>query len=195
MAYKVVTPPAIEPFTTDYVKAWLKIPLSVTVEDDLIADMIISARWWAEQNSNRALLTQTIEEYYDYWPWSVSCLTGVRLSVAPVQSVSSISYMSGGNYVLWNAANYNTDLITEPCRITLKSTGQIPTYDLRTANAIKVVYVAGVTAANLIPGTIKDAMLQRIAFLYENREDIPISQNGSPRLRSASALLQTNRIL
>ena len=190
MAYKVATAPVLEPFTTAYVKAWLKIPSSVTTEDTLIADMIISARVWAEQNSNRALLAQTIEEYFDCWP---SC--GIRLSLAPVQSVTSISYLSGGVYTVWNSANYNTDLITEPSRITLKNTGQIPSYDTATTNVIKVVYVAGATAATGIPGTIKDAMLQRIAFLYENREDIPISQNGQPRLRSASALLQTNRML
>src|SRR6187402_3487373 len=137
MAYKVATAPVLEPFTTAEVKAWLKIPSSVTAEDTLIASMIVSARWWAEQNSGRALLTQTIEEYFDCWP---AC--GVRLSLAPIQSITSISYLSGGSYVVWSAANYNTDLITEPCRITLKNTGQMPSYDARTTNAIKVVYVA-----------------------------------------------------
>lgn len=190
MAYKVATAPTIEPFSTAYVKAWLKIPSSVTTEDALIADMIISARWWAEQNSGRALLTQTINEYFDCWP---PC--GVRLSLAPIQSITSISYLSGGSYVVWASSNYNVDIISEPCRITLKDTGQTPNYDTNTANAIKVIYVAGDTAATAIPGTIKDAMLQRLAFLYENREDIPISQNSQPRLRSAAALLQPNRML
>lgn len=190
MAYKVTTAPTVEPFTTAYIKAWLKIPASVTVEDTLIADMIISARWWAEQGSGRALMTQTIDEYYDFWP-----VCGVRLSVAPVQSITSISYLSGGAYTTWDAANYNTDVITEPARITLKNNGQVPNYDLNTPNAIKITYVAGATATTLIPGTIKDAILQRIAFLYENREDIPISNNSQPRIRSADALLQKNRML
>lgn len=191
MAYKVVTAPAIEPFTTAYVKAWLKIPSSVTVEDALIADMIINARVWAEQNSGRALLTQTIEEYRDCWP---SCRE-FTLSVAPIQSITSVSYMVGGSYVVWASTNYNVDTITEPCRIIPKYNVSVPVYDILTPNAIKIIYVAGATAATLIPGTIKDAMLQRIACLYENREDIPISQNSQPRLRSAAALLQTNRIL
>lgn len=190
MAYKVATAPTTEPFTTAYIKAWLKIPSSVTVEDTLIADMIISARWWAEQGSNRALLTQTIEDYFDCWQ-----VFGLKLSVAPIQSITSISYLSGGAYVVWNAANYNADTISEPCRITLKNGGQAPSYDLNTPNAIKVTYVAGYSAAALIPGTAKDAMLQRIAYLYENREDIPISNNSQPRLRSANALLQKNRML
>lgn len=190
MAYKVTTAPVIEPFTTAYIKAWLKIPSSVTVEDALIADMIISARWWAEQGSGRALLTQTISEYFDCWN-----LCGLSLSVAPIQSITSVSYLSNGSYVTWDAANYNADIIREPGRITLKNGGQLPSYDLSTPNAIRVVYVAGDTATTLIPGTIKDAMLQRIAFLYENREDIPISQNSQPRLRSADSLLQKNRLL
>ena len=191
MAYKVATAPIIEPFTTAYVKTWLKIPSSVTVEDALLDDMIISARVWAEQNSGRALLTQTIEEYRDCWP---SCRE-FTLTLAPIQSVTSVSYMVGGSYVVWDPSNYNIDTVSEPCRIVPKYNVSVPTYDKLTPNAIKIIYVAGATAATAIPGTIKDAMLQRIAYLYENREDIPISQNSQPRLRSAAALLQTNRML
>lgn len=191
MAYKVNTAPISEPFTTAYIKTWLKIPSSVTVEDTLLADMIISARQWAEKGSGRALLTQTIEEYWDCFP---SC--GVlKLSLAPVQSITSVSYLVNGSYVVWNSANYNTDIVSEPCRITPKTIASFPTYDLNTPNAVKVVYVAGNATAADISGTTKDAMLQRIAFLYENREDIPISNNNQPRLRSADALLQKDKII
>ena len=38
-------------------------------------------------------------------------------------------------------------------------------------------------------------MLQKIAFLYENREDMPINGvGGSYRVRSADALLFNNRL-
>lgn len=191
MAYKVTTAPTTEPFTRAYVKTWLKIPASVTAEDTIVDDLIITTRSEAEQGTGRALMTQTIEEYFDGWP---SCWY-FRLSVAPIQSITSISYLSGGTYVTWNAANYNTDLITEPCRITLKSTGTLPSYDLNTANAFKVVYVAGATATTAIPRTTMQSMLQRIAFLYENREDIPLSGGNAARQRSAAALLMPQRML
>jgi uncharacterized phiE125 gp8 family phage protein len=109
MAYKVATAPVLEPFTTAYAKTWLKIPSSVTVEDTLLADMIQNVRVWAEQVTQKALLTQTIEEYYDCFP----CSSMLNLSVSPVQSITSISYMSGGSYTTWSSANYTTDLVSD----------------------------------------------------------------------------------
>lgn len=190
MAYKVTTAPTVEPFTRAFVKTWLKIPASVTAEDTIVDELIISARSWAEHGTGRALMTQTIDEYYDCWP---AC--GVRLSVAPVQSITSISYLSGGTYTTWDAANYNTDVITEPARITLKNNGQVPNYDLNTTNAIKITYVAGATATTAIPRVTMQSMLQKIAFMYENREDMPLGGGNAARQRSADALLSAQRML
>lgn len=190
MAYKVVTPPTVEPFTRAFVKTWLKIPASVTAEDTIVDELIITARTEAEQATSRAMMTQTIEEYFDCWP---AC--GVTLSVAPIQSITNITYLSGGVYVTWDAANYHVDLISEPCRILIKNTGQVPSYDQRAPNVIKVTYVAGATATTAIPRTSMQAMLQRIAFLYENREDIPLGGSKTARERSANALLMPQRIL
>lgn len=188
MAYKVTTAPVLFPFTTAYVKTWLKIPASVTSEDTLVDDLVKTAVSEAEQGTGRALLTQTIEDYFDCWQ---SC--GLRLSVAPIQSVTSVSYLSGGSYVVWNAANYSTDLVTEPCRIIAKN--GFPSHDTDVPNAIKVIYVAGATAATGIPRTTMQSMLQRIAFLYENREDIPLGGGNAARQRSAHALLMPQRML
>jgi uncharacterized phiE125 gp8 family phage protein len=179
----------LEPFTTAYIKTWLKIPSSVTLEDTLLDDLIKGARVWAEQGTNKALLTQTIEEYFDCFP----CGNLFKLTVSPIQSVTSISYMSGGSYQTFNSANYHVDIVSEPARIVLKSGASWPTTDDQTPNKVKVVYVAGATAANLIPKTIMDAMLQRIAYQYENREDIP--GGAQNRQRSATALLMPNRTI
>lgn len=191
MAYKVTIQPTIEPFTHTYVKTWLKIPSSVTIDDALIDDLIISARSWAEHCTGRALMTQTIEEYFDGWPYGMI----FNLSVAPIQTVSSISYMSSGSYVTWSASNYNVDTVSEPARIVPKLTANIPNYDLYTPNVIKVTYTAGATARTSIPMNIMQSMLQKIAFMYENREDIPLSGTNLPRQRSADALLMPQRLL
>jgi uncharacterized phiE125 gp8 family phage protein len=190
MAYKVTVAPTTEPFTTAFVKTWLKIPASVTAEDTIVDELIKSARSWAEQGTGRALMTQTIEDYFDCWPCG-----GLRLSVAPIQSITSIEYLSGGSYATWNAANYNVDLVMEPCRIMLKNNGSLPSYDTLTPNAIKVTYVAGATATTGIPRTTMQSMLQKIAFMYENREDMPLGGGNTARQRSADALLQSQRML
>jgi uncharacterized phiE125 gp8 family phage protein len=191
MAYKVVTAPTTEPFTRAFIKQWLKIPSSVTAEDDIIDQLIISARSWAEHGTGRALMTQTIEEYFDCWPEG-----GIfRLSVAPIQSITSVSYLSGGTYVTWNSSNYNVDLVSEPCRISLKINGSVPSYDALTTNAFKMVYVAGATDTANIPRITMQGMLQKIAFMYENREDIPLGGANNARQRSADALLSAQRML
>ena len=191
MAYKVATAPTSEPFTRAEAKTWLKIPTAVTA-DDLVVDAIIAAaRTWAEQGTSRALMTQTIEEYFDCWP---EC--GVfALSVAPVQSITSVSYQSGGSYVTWSSANYYTDLVSTPCRIVAKAGVSAPSYDTDAPNAFKVVYVAGYASAASIPANIMHGMRQKMAFMYENREDIPLGAGGTERQRSAAALLQSKRML
>lgn len=187
MAYKVATAPVLEPFTTDYIKTWLKIPSSVTVEDTLLSDLIKNARVWAEQMTNTAALTQTIEEYFDCWP----CGPVLNLTVSPVQSITSVSYFASGAYTTFDPSNYYTDLVSTPARIVLKNSVVFPSTDLGAPNVVKIVYLAGATAAANVPKTLMQAMLQKIAYLYENREDIPGA--NSNRTRSADALAMQNR--
>jgi len=189
MAYKVATAPVLEPFTTAYIKTWLKIAQSVTTEDTLLADMIKNARTWAEQITGKALLTQTIEEYFDFFP----CGNVINLTLSPIQSITSVSYYTGGSYSVWASSNYTTDLVSEPCRIVLKSNASWPTTDDQIPNKVKVIYIAGATAATGIPQTIMQAMLQKIAYMYENREDIP--GGATNRQRSADALAMFNRTI
>ena len=69
------------------------------------------------------------------------------------------------------ATRYFVDNVREPARIVLRQGETFPTA-LRVANAIKVVYVAGYANAHSVPEPIRMAMLQHIAFLYEQRGDM-----------------------
>lgn len=191
MAYKVATAPVLLPFTVAYVKSWLKIPSSVTAEDTIVENLIKAAAETAEAVTNRALLTQTIEEYYDGW---AEC-GEFMLSVAPVQSVTSFAYLAGGTYTTWNASNYSVDNISEPCRVIAKSNLGAPSFDSYVPNVIKITYVAGATAATGIPQKTIMGMLNEIAFRYENREDMPLGGSNTNRQRSANALFMRDRML
>lgn len=188
MAHRVTVQPLSEPFTTDYVKTWLKV--SVTADDTIISGLIKAARVWAEQETNLCLFTQTIEEVWDSWP---GCKK-IELTAWPVQSVSSVSYFVNGSYTPWSATNYTVDIVNQPARIVSKSGSPFPSLDIDIPNRVKATYVCGWSSVDDIPQSIKAAMLLKIAFLYENREDIPLGGNN-PRLRSANALLQPYRIL
>lgn len=191
MAYKVATAPVLLPFTVAYVKTWLKIPASVTAEDTIVENLIKAAAETAESITKRALLTQTIEEYYDGWAEYGEFM----LSVAPVQSVTSVTYLAGGTYTTWDASNYSVDNISEPCRVVAKSNSGLPSFDMSVPNVIKITYVAGATSASGIPQKTVMGMLNEIAFRYENREDMPYGGSNSNRQRSANALFMRDRML
>lgn len=188
MPYVVVTGPASEPITSTEAKNWLKVDSSA--DDALISGLIVSARQYAEQYQCTALYTQTILEYYDCFPWGRE----LRLTLSPIQTVTSIQYKdNSGNTQTLASDQYTVDTVSRPCRIRLAPSGSWPaTGDY--PNAVIVSYTAGHATTGAIPQATKDAMALIIAFLYENREDIPIGSSSDYRVRSAHTLLNINRV-
>ena len=87
--YKVTTGPASEPISASEAKNYLKVDAST--DDSLITALIQAARESCEKYLGMALITQTItERYYGFHP------CGLRLSVSPLISVSSVSYLDSG---------------------------------------------------------------------------------------------------
>lgn len=194
MTYAITAQPAAEPLTLDEVKMFLN--LTSNDDDAMLEIFIKSAREWAEKVTGRALLSQTVVQYWDCFPAKVWPSDMVwTLDINPVTSVTSIQYKdTNGATQTLNATNYTADTVSQPARI-------FPTEDVsypdlgEYPNAVFVTYVAGYATTAAVPAALKTAMLQKIAFLYENREDIPIQGVGAAyRVRSADALLFNNRL-
>lgn len=171
------------------VKNYLRIASAVTADDAHVTAMIIEAREYVERVTGRALITQTITEYFDSFP--VLGPTGlasrvIPLYVAPLISITEatgISYIpqngTPASYTAWdNTGNskYFLDIVSGgrgigPSRICKKDGIEWPTIQPYT-NAVKVVYVAGygASAAN-VPGPIKRAMYKLIGQWYYNPEN------------------------
>lgn len=188
MIWEVTTQPTAEPLSVDEVKTFLN--LTSNEDNGMLEIFIKAAREWAEKVTGRALLSQTIKQYFDEWP------TGqFTLGISPATSVTSINYKSSnGSTQTWSAANYTVDTVSIPARIVPTDAVDYPEL-AEVPNAVWVTYVAGYSTTAGVPADAKAAMLQKIAFLYENREDIPINGvGGSYRVRSADALLFNNRL-
>ena len=188
MTWEVTTQPTAEPLSVDEVKTFLN--LTSNEDNGMLEIFIKAAREWAEKVTGRALLSQTIKQYFDEWP------TGqFTLGISPATSVTSIQYKdSAGATQTWSAANYTVDTVSIPARIVPTDAVDYPEL-AEVPNAVWVTYVAGYSTTAGVPADAKAAMLQKIAFLYENREDIPINGvGGSYRVRSADALLFNNRL-
>lgn len=192
MTYEITAQPTAEPLTLDEVKTFLNLTSN---DHDAMLDLFIRmAREWAEKTTGRAMLSQTIKQYWDEWPTGIFGDTW-ELGVAPVSSVTSIQYLdSAGATQTWATTNYTADVKSRPARIVPTDAVEYPELD-DAPNAVIVTYVAGVSSVASVPATARAAMMQKIAFLYENREDIKINGVGSGYMvRSADALIFNERI-
>lgn len=169
MPHKVTSAPASEPLTLTEAKSHLRVESGVTADDTYITGLITSVRQEVETYCNRALITQTVQEIYDTFPASSD--THLRLTLNPVQSVSSITYETASGTQTWDSANYSIDTISEPARIYPVYGQNWPTA-LDQPGSVKVTYVAGYgdDAAD-VPEVIKDAMKLILGDLYEHREN------------------------
>ena len=161
---ELTTPPATEPITLAQAKAHLK--LDTTDDDALVTALISAARARAEWHTGRALITQAWTLWLDTWRDTI------ELPLPPLKTVASLTTYGRDNaaHVL-DSASYFVD--TASGRITLNH-GHCPPTDLRRLNAVAVAFTAGYgDAAADVPPPLKEAILELIAFLYENRGEAP----------------------
>jgi uncharacterized phiE125 gp8 family phage protein len=164
MPLTLTTPPAIEPITLAAAKAHLKID---TADDDaLIAALIPAARARAEWHTGRALVTQGWILWLDTWPEVIS------IPLPPLQAVASVTiYTRDDSTHVQDPATYIVDLAAG--RLALKPSSPPPS-NLRRLNAVAVAFTAGHgDTAEDVPAPLRAAILELVAFLYENRGEAP----------------------
>ena len=164
------------------------------VEDDQISAWITAAREYCEKITGRALATQTIEAYMDGFPYR----SEFELPRPPLQSVTSVKYKdSDGDETTMTAdTDYIVDTDRDVGRVVLPYGKTWPSFTAYTVNPIKVRYVAGYYASNLIPKSIKQAMLLLVGYWYDNREAVLTGQGAvSKKLElAADSLLSLYRV-
>lgn len=173
MPYRITTGPTSEPVTLLYVRNWLKMD-EISDDDAIIVSLMAAAREKIQLLSGRALMSQTIEEVFDRWPFCGA----LELALSPVTAVASIQYRDdNGTYQTLNATNYDVDLISATARIYRTPTGTLPIPG-RFANAWKVTYTAGYASAAEVPGVLKTAMAAQVCLDYSQREGYKIDTNA-----------------
>lgn len=193
----LLTAPAAEPVSVAEAKLHLRV--DGTADDVLIGALITAARQHAENDTRRALVTQTWMTVLDRFPapevnvgsanwygpqWGTSPgpLTTLRVSGRtgyeifldhpPVVSVDSVVYIDpDGTEQTLPVNQYRLDKVTEPCRL-------VPAYGTtwpgarNDINVVRVTYTCGYGGPDAVPESIKRWMLMRIGALYENREEV-----------------------
>lgn len=170
MSLKLTTAPAEEPITKANAKIKLGIASADTASDSQLDWMIPAARRWVEQRTGRALITQTWQLYLDSFP-NATAKNVINLPLGNVQSITHVKYTAqDGTVTTINAADYQTDLVSNPARLMPSYTaGSWPTPRSNTFNAVEVQFVAGYGAAAAVPADIVEALYRIVGHWLNNQ--------------------------
>lgn len=195
MGTGLVTAPVIEPVTLEEVKDHLLIDDSTTAADNQLMRMIKTARQQIEDWTRRAILTQTWDYCLQAWP-------GGKFIAIPhgnLQSVSSVKWKDedATETTLTETTDYLVEQNGTMCgRIVLPYATSWPSGTLYPSNPITVRYVCGWTTPELVPSTIKAAILMTVADAYENRsvQEFNTINQGFSVNKSVEMLLASQRL-
>lgn len=175
------TGPSIEPVTPEEAKLFCKIDGSV--DDSIVEGLIQAAREGSEKRTGRAYITQTVKAVIE------TSSTFIVLPRPPFSAVSTVKYLDGTE--TWQAMTSSTDYY-------VATRGQVGTLTLLTAPFInnegkvvlEVVYSAGygATAAS-VPQALKQAILLRVAAMYDNRGGGELDFSGAHKLEAPYRLV------
>lgn len=190
MPFALSTAPVVEPVTTTELKAHLRV--DGTDEDTLIASLGVAARQHVEEETRRALVTQTWVLKLDEFPGSGDA--EIRLPRPPLQSVTSVQYVDGnGDTQTWSSSLYVVDTADTPGNISLAYGESWPSTRAQ-KNAVTITYVAGYGAASTVPDALKAAIKLLVGHYYVNREEA-VTGTVVARLGAVDALLAPYRVL
>ncbi len=165
----------VEPVTLDDVKRHLRVSLTATSEDGLIAGYIAAARALFEDIASR----QTIDAIYEYTCYPVGRL--IDIPRAPmVEVLSVVGRDANGSDTAIDAGSYRVvlsgvdeddaialDAFCPPGRIALASGGTWPTGEVRIRRRCGYG-----TTPEAVPSIIKSALYMLIAHFYRNRSEV-----------------------
>jgi len=182
------TAPTTEPVTVAEIKSHMRVDISD--DDTLITSLGVAARRWIENITGIRMMTQTWNHLLDNFPGE----SVIKIPVGPVLSITSVNYTDSlGVVATFAAANYDTDLVSLPARISLKSGCSWPTSSLKSVNGVDVEFVAGyhatATTVTSVPEELKLAIKMLASYWYENR-DAAASGIGSTEIKELPLSLQ-----
>lgn len=190
LAPVLVTPPDDLPLSVAEARQHCRI--DGTDDDALVAALIQAATDHLDGWNGilgRCLMTQTWRQDFP----GFGCR--MRLPLAPVQSVSQVTYYDADNAQQTLASSVYA-LLTDAVGsyVTLAPNQDWPT-TYRRPDAVSVTYVAGYGGATDVPQAIKQAMLLMISHWYENREAATVGVIASSLPMAVDALLTPYRVV
>lgn len=166
MGKQIVTASTITPFLLAEAKEHLR--ESGNENDGYIQSLILAVTQCAEKLTRRALFTQTWKLFLDEFP-AGNC--AIELPLPPLQSITHVKYYdTAGTLTTMAVADYQTDLVSLPGRLAPAPSLLWPSVEMDRMNAVEVQFVCGVATRGALDPMLRQAMLQFLSHLYDNRE-------------------------
>jgi len=163
MNYTQTVAPTAEPLLLADAKTFMRI--LETDDDALITSMIVAAREFAENYTNRQFKQATFELITNRF------IDGMKLRKNPIQSISSIQYMDeNGTYQTLSTENYYLYFDNGIGHLHFEDLPSIKD-DKR---AVKITFVSGYAT---VPSSIVSYLKVLVSTLYENREQYIVGVN------------------
>lgn len=185
----LVTAPTIEPLEPADVRRQVRLSQGNEYHDPEFLRLITAARLWVERYTNRALINQTWDYKFSYWPCG---LEPILIPKAPLSSVTSVKAYDTSNVEQTIATTvYKVLTSREPGEIRLKNAQSWPSL-YGEPDVITVRFVAGYgsTAAS-VPMPLKQAMLLLISHWFENTSAVLVGSISKELEFSLQALLES----
>jgi hypothetical protein len=202
----ITTPPAAEPIRLALVKEALRIDSGDTSQDNYLTGLIATARETAETFTSRGYITQTITEYYDFFPgrhFPVGVFAGginpgfpyvgrnnhhhrhnyLELSRSPLKTLTSVQYKdTDGNTQTLDPAIYVLNDKQDPAQISLPH-GKCWPRTLCEVNSVWVLYDVGYgDDGTKVPNVVLQAMLMMISDWDANRLPVKVESEAVTNL-------------
>lgn len=173
MTLKLITDASTEPLTLAQAKLQLRVEHAV--DDDLITDLIVTARKKAEHLTGRSLASQTWERVLDAFPENEIELGMPAANTEDrVLSIVSVIYVdANGDSQTMDSADYSLDSTTDPGWLLRAESLSAWPDTLDTANAVRVRFTTGYEpASDKGRSLLRSWMRMEVGTLYKFREGV-----------------------
>lgn len=146
-------------------------------EDDLLNDLIETARGHVEDITRRAILTQEWDYYLDEFPSK----NYIKIPFGNIQTVTHLKYTDSDGTLtpMTEGIDYLVENNGDQCgRIVLPYGKTWPSFTEYPSHPIVIRFKAGWTTASLVPSKIRTAIKMLAAKGYENRGEDTIKSSG-----------------
>lgn len=158
MNYIQTVAPTSEPISLTEAKHFIRAYEDETQDDSMIEAMIKTAREYAENYTNRQLMTATFELITSKF------IQDMKLQKNPIQSISKIEYMDeNGDYQTLSTDNYYLYFDAEIGKIHFEDLPSIKD-DKR---AVKITFISGYTT---VPSSILHYIKLTISTMYKEKD-------------------------